>query len=78
MRKKLAAGNWKMNKTLDEGNTLASSIVNMLSSKLPGNPEIVLIPPFVYLISIKIFLIQLNSVIRFILQKIDIMPIHLF
>lgn len=56
MRKKIAAGNWKMNKTLDEGKTLTSSLVNMLSSKLPGNAEVVLFPPFTHLTSIKEFI----------------------
>lgn len=53
MRKKIAAGNWKMNKMIEEGKTLTSSVVNMLSPNLPGDAEVVIIPPFVHLSSIK-------------------------
>ena len=53
MRKNIVAGNWKMNKNIDEGKTLASSIVNMVSSKLPGDAEVILIPPFVHLTPVK-------------------------
>ncbi|MCP4457089.1 MAG: triose-phosphate isomerase [Cytophagales bacterium] len=53
MRKNIIAGNWKMNKSIDEGKTLASSVVNMVSSKLPGDAEVIIIPPFVHLTPVK-------------------------
>ncbi len=57
MRKKIVAGNWKMNLTLDEAMTLVKElkvkIDHQLDSGKPGVddllPEIVLFPPYVYL-----------------------------
>lgn len=48
-RKKIVAGNWKMNKTLQEANTLVEQIIN----NAPANEVIkIIIPPFPYLTSI--------------------------
>lgn len=41
-----------MNKTLEEGRTLASEVVSMLISKLPSDAEVVIIPPFVHLTTV--------------------------
>lgn len=49
MRKKIVAGNWKMNKTLDEGLKLASEIVNMAKDEVINDVQIVICPPFVSL-----------------------------
>lgn len=48
MRKKIIAGNWKMNKNFDEAMALTSEVVNMLKDEYTGSAEVVLIPPFVY------------------------------
>lgn len=53
MRKKIVAGNWKMNKTLDEGLKLASEIVNMVQDESKGGVDVVLFPPFVHLNSVQ-------------------------
>lgn len=53
MRKKIVAGNWKMNKTLDEGLKLASEIVNMVEDESKGGVDVVLFPPFVHLTSVQ-------------------------
>lgn len=53
MRKKIVAGNWKMNKTLDEGLKLASEIVNMVQDESKGGGDVVLFPPFVHLNSVQ-------------------------
>lgn len=53
MRKKIVAGNWKMNKTLDEGLKLASEIVNMVQDESKGGVDVVLFPPFVHLSSVQ-------------------------
>lgn len=48
MRKKIVAGNWKMNLNLEEGNTL----VNEILSKLPALNEenqVVIAPPFIHI-----------------------------
>lgn len=48
-RKKIVAGNWKMNKTLQEANTLVEQIIN----NAPVNEVVkIIIPPFPYLTSI--------------------------
>jgi triosephosphate isomerase len=52
MRKKYAAGNWKMNKTFDEGQILLSEVVNMVKDELVNpNVTVVLGVPFPYLSS---------------------------
>jgi triosephosphate isomerase (TIM) len=49
MRKKIVAGNWKMNKHLDEALILASEVVHMVKDEVTSNTETVLCVPFVYL-----------------------------
>ena len=48
MRKKIIAGNWKMNKSFEEAMALTSEVVNMIKDEYKGSAETVLIPPFVY------------------------------
>ena len=52
MRKKIVAGNWKMNKTLDEGLKLTSEINNMIKDEVRNNAQAVICPPFVSLTSV--------------------------
>lgn len=52
MRQKIVAGNWKMNKTLEEANTLASEVVSMVADEVKGNVKVIFCVPFPYLISI--------------------------
>jgi triosephosphate isomerase (TIM) len=49
MRKKIVAGNWKLNNTLDEGLTLSSEIVNMMNDELRDDVTVVLGTPFIHL-----------------------------
>ena len=49
MRKKIIAGNWKMNKTFDEGMALVSELSNMVKDEYNGNAEVVIIPPFTHI-----------------------------
>jgi triosephosphate isomerase len=53
MRKNIAAGNWKMNNDLEAGKKLASEVVEMVNSELSNDAEVVLIPPFVHLTTVK-------------------------
>ena len=53
MRNKIVAGNWKMNKTLEEANALTSEIIGMVADEVKGNVKVVLCTPFPYLHSIK-------------------------
>lgn len=52
MRNRIVAGNWKMNKTLEEGITLASEIVNMYKDEVSDDVKVVLCPPFIHLNSV--------------------------
>ncbi len=50
MRKKIAAGNWKMNKTFEEGQILLSEVVNMVKDEVVNpNVQVVICVPFPYL-----------------------------
>ncbi len=51
MRKKIVAGNWKMNKTADEAQALLSELVNLLKEEASAaaNVTVVLCPPSLYL-----------------------------
>lgn len=53
MRQKIVAGNWKMNKTLDEGVKLVSEVTNMIADEAKTNVEIVLAAPFIHLTTAK-------------------------
>ena len=49
MRKKIVAGNWKMNCSLAEAQKLASEVVNIQKDELTGSvTDVVLIPPFIH------------------------------
>ncbi|MCS6820844.1 MAG: triose-phosphate isomerase [Microscillaceae bacterium] len=59
MRKKIVAGNWKMNKTLPEGLALASEILTIAQTELSQTSvEIILAVPFVHLYPISKMLAQ--------------------
>ena len=52
MRKQIAAANWKMNLTLEQGNTLTAAIIQAsLTTNI--NHQVILGVPFPYLISVK-------------------------
>ncbi|WP_031529422.1 triose-phosphate isomerase [Dyadobacter crusticola] len=53
MRKKIVAGNWKMNKVLDEAVALTSELVNMANDEVQNDAQIILCPPAIYLTTIK-------------------------
>jgi len=64
MRKKIVAGNWKMNTTLSEGIKLAKE-VNALVEKNPSKAVVIVAPPFIHLADIskqltKVFLSAQN------------------
>jgi len=48
MRKQIVAGNWKMNKTLQEGIDLAKS-VNEMNEQLEGDAGVIVAPPYIHL-----------------------------
>jgi triosephosphate isomerase len=49
MRKKIVAGNWKMNMNLEEGLNFAKSIEQYFSEKPPAEGEVILCTPFIHL-----------------------------
>ena len=49
MRKKIVAGNWKMNKDLKEAITLSQEIVELVEAELQEDVTVILSPPFVHL-----------------------------
>ncbi|MBO4443664.1 MAG: triose-phosphate isomerase [Bacteroidaceae bacterium] len=51
MRKKIVAGNWKMNKTLQEGIELAKELNEVLSADKP-HCDVVICTPFIHLASV--------------------------
>ena len=51
MRKKIVAGNWKMNETLQEGIALAKEINEVLTADKP-NCDVVICTPFIHLASV--------------------------
>ena len=53
MRKKIAAGNWKMNTTLEEGLKLASEVVHMAGDGLLSDTTVIMSVPYTHLQSIK-------------------------
>lgn len=61
MRKKIVAGNWKMNLTREEGTILISEVVNMVHDEVNSRVQVVLCMPFPYLgFAKKLFQSQAN------------------
>jgi len=53
MRQKIVAGNWKMNKTLEEAKSLTSELMNLINAEAKGKATVVLGVPFPYLVPLK-------------------------
>lgn len=49
MRKKIVAGNWKMNLTLSEATALATALKLELQAALPETVQLIVCPPFPYI-----------------------------
>jgi len=49
MRKRIVAGNWKMNKTFQEAEDLMFEIADQLTEKGFGDTEVIVCPPYMYL-----------------------------
>lgn len=52
MRKKIIAGNWKMNMDYEEGLSLFSEVINMAHDEVTGKQQIVVCSPFIHLHSL--------------------------
>ncbi|HMJ69347.1 MAG TPA: triose-phosphate isomerase [Cyclobacteriaceae bacterium] len=53
MRKKIVAGNWKMNKTLADATILTGELITLVQNEVKNNATVVLCTPFPYLLKIK-------------------------
>lgn len=53
MRTKIIAGNWKMNKTLDEARALTAEVISLAAAEVKGNAKVILCVPFPYLVLTK-------------------------
>lgn len=52
MRKKIVAGNWKMNLDYTEGLALFSEVINMVNDEVTGNQQAIVCSPFIHLHSL--------------------------
>jgi len=52
MRKKIVAGNWKMNKNFEDGLKLATEVVNIAAAEVTNDVSIVLCTPFIHLAAV--------------------------
>src|ERR1017187_10154677 len=52
MRRKIVAGNWKMNTDYPQGLRLASEVVNMVNDEVLNDVTVILAPPFTHLFGI--------------------------
>lgn len=52
MRKKIVAGNWKMNKDYNEGMSLFSEVINMVKDEVMGDQQVVVCAPYIHLHSL--------------------------
>jgi len=50
-RKRIVAGNWKMNKSVDEGKDLSKEILESMNN-IPSDVELILCPPYTHLDSV--------------------------
>jgi triosephosphate isomerase len=53
MRKKIVAGNWKMNKTMQEAQALTAELKGILVSEFNGSSEVLVCVPFPFLQEVK-------------------------
>lgn len=60
MRKKIVAGNWKMNKTVEEGLALAMEIKDLVSQDPALVAEVIICPPFTHLYAVATLLKESN------------------
>jgi triosephosphate isomerase len=52
MRKKIVAGNWKMNMDLEKGIQLFNEIQQLLKEEVKGDQEVIICPPYIHLNSL--------------------------
>ena len=53
MRSKIVAGNWKMNKTMDEAHVLTTEIMSLVTDEVRGSVKVILCTPFPFLFPVQ-------------------------
>lgn len=53
MRKKVVAGNWKMNKSLEQATVLAGEVNELIKNEIQTQTEVILCPPSLFLLPVK-------------------------
>jgi triosephosphate isomerase len=53
MRSKIVAGNWKMNKTLEEAHVLTTEIMALVAEEVKGPAKVILCTPFPFLFPVR-------------------------
>lgn len=62
MRKKIVAGNWKMNLGLQEGISLFSEILNMVKDEVRGEQEVIVCSSFIHLANLSSYSKSVSNV----------------
>lgn len=62
MRKKIVAGNWKMNLDYQEGISLFSEVVNMVNDEVRGEQQVVVCSPYIHLYGVAALAKDVNNV----------------
>lgn len=63
MRKQIVAGNWKMNKTLTEAQSLTSEIANMVADEAPENVQVIIAPPYPYIYAVQNLIPEMGQIL---------------
>jgi len=62
MRKKIIAGNWKMNKNLEDGQALASEVVNIAQDETPSDVTVIMCTPSIHLSQVSAITATIDNV----------------
>ncbi|HET8859798.1 triose-phosphate isomerase [Marivirga sp.] len=63
MRQKIVAGNWKMNKTLTEAQSLTSEIANMVEDEGPSDVKVVIAPPALFIYAVQNLIPKIGKIV---------------
>ncbi len=63
MRQKIVAGNWKMNKTLAEAQSLTSEIANMVEDEAPSDVKVVIAPPAPFIYAVQNLIPEMGKIV---------------
>lgn len=63
MRQKIVAGNWKMNKTLTEAQSLTSEIANMVEDEAPADVKVVIAPPAPFIYAVENLIPEMGQIV---------------